>query len=146
MKKKIALSTILAVLLCIGVVSGVMFAKSKNDIVQVEEGNIVKGKKIWTAFYDTTKAGDQASIKMIKKSDGKVYNCTLTYDGNYYRYQDENADYKYKYLLDLWGKLPGADYMTHWVVMADKEYTFDELGNSIISNNLNDSIDFEFVY
>lgn len=136
----------LAVILCVGVVSGVIFAKSKDSIVQVEEGNIVKGKKIWTEFYDTTKAGNQASIKMVKKLNGKVYNCTLTYDGNYYSYQDEKENYKYKCLLDLTGKLPGAEYMTHWVVLADKEYTLDELGNSVISNNSNDYIDFEFVY
>lgn len=146
MKKKIVLLIMLVVFLCTGAVSGVIFAKSRDNTVQVEEGNIVKGRKIWTDFYDTTKAGNQDSIKMIKKSNGKTYNCTLTYDGNYYRYQDEEKDYKYKCLLDLMGKLPGAEYMTHWVVLADKEYTFDELGNSVISNNSNDNIDFEFVY
>ncbi len=85
----------------------------KIAIVQVEEGSIVKGKKIWTEFYDTTKAGNQASIKMVKKLNGKIHNCTLTYDGNYYSYRDEKENYKYKCLLDLTGKLPRAEYMTH---------------------------------
>ncbi len=125
-----------------------VYAKYVDNRVVVKNHQIVKGAESWSKFKQNTANGKEDIIHMIIAQEGKRYDNTLSFDGTYYRYdsEQENETFKRKYLLDLRGEVPVSKVMTHWVVLADQQYTLEQLMHSVESNDSGDWLDFDILF
>lgn len=147
MKRKIILSVVIIVLVCVWI----FFLKNEKEVnnnVIVKNSKIVQGAQRWNEFKENALNGNSDSIHLLLEESERSYDNTLTFDGTYYQYTNakEGKTSKYKYLLDLTGKRMGTIGMTHWVVLADKRYSLMDLTHSIESSNSADWIDFEIIF
>lgn len=133
------------------------FTPFKNDvqtsekIITIEDGKLSQGSEIWEEFKLNSSNGNSDEIKIVHSKEGNFSNSTLKYDGELFFYYDEkgNVSTKMKYLLDVIGEMAITEKenrKSRMVVLANQEYTFDQLFGSTISSNSADFIDFEIIF
>ena len=125
-----------------------VYAKFVDNRVVVKNHQIVKGTETWDDFKQNTSNGKEDTIHVIIDQEGKRYDNTLSFDGTYYQYdsEEENKTFKRKHLLDLRGEVPVSKVMAHWVVLADQQYTLEQLMHSLESNDSGDWLDFDIIF
>jgi len=161
-KAKFLLSMVLVSVLIIASAK-VMLASNGNseesDELSVVIGNdgIEEGKEDWNTFVKESANGNNAVIDIKLQYDmsdtydenfyeGDIldiftYNIKLSFDGEYYSYDDGEKTGRYKYLLQLSGQNPGAENSTTDFVLANEKITYEEHFKSTYSSNLNDRKD-----
>lgn len=147
MRGKRLLTIIVVVLAVIGGGFFICANANANNVV-IKNHQIVKGEDAWDNFKKNTASGKSETIHVIMDENGKCYDNTLSFDGTYFQYanEQENKTYKRKYLLDLKGEIPVSKVMTRWVVLADQQYTLEDLTNSVESNDSGDWLDFDIIF
>lgn len=146
MRRKIVLSGIAVVIAfstLIGYKSASTSAKENNNIVTVE--NIEEHSDRWLEFTENATNGKKDKIEITMKNISS--NIQLECDDHNITYIDGTEKKQYKYLLDLEGKMPMASKEGHFVVLANKQYTFDDIALSTYSNDSEKAcIEYELIY
>lgn len=98
------------------------------------------GVNAWENFIKNSKNGQASSIRIMSIYDAGVYYQDLFYAEGYYRIFDSSSedlkDYKYKYILDLNGRMRNAVKDSRFVVLTDDEtLTFEDVTLSMISSS-----------
>ena len=122
---------------------------SSDEAVIVLAGERLDNNENWKKFKQNSVARTPDKITIINDFDGEIFKTTVEYDGKSYTYTDSEKSVKRKYLLDVTGtQVISADETreNRLVVLANEEYTFDELNKSIYSSNSNDLLDFEILF
>lgn len=83
---------------------------AKEDSVVFEDGDVVSGRELWLDSYETTQAGEPASVRLVRSysavepddthyvtREHTYYVQELTFDGEVYALAD--SDHAYRYLL-----------------------------------------------
>jgi len=104
------------------------------------EHEVAAGEHVWTDFLAWVKDGENAYIRIVDFTGDDVYYTDLFYDGKSYHVFDSSAedqkDSKFEYLLDLRGRMPGAQSDGRFVVLThDKTLTFDVFVHAIVSSD-----------
>jgi hypothetical protein len=99
------------------------------------------GVNAWGNFAKNSKNGKNSGIRIMSVFDDAVYYQDLFYFDGYYRTFDSSSedltDYKYKYMLDLNGRLPNADKDGRIVILTnDKTLTYDSVMWSMLSSSM----------
>ena len=102
----------------------------------------IGGEKAWTKFVENAAKGKNSSIRIMSiYDDGTYFEDLFFMDGSYQIFDSSSEDlktHKYKYLLDLKGRMPSASKESRFVVLTDDEtLTFDKVSLSLISSNMN---------
>lgn len=110
--------------------------------VTTRAGITVSGDE-WEQFKKDAAAGKKCAVKLELSSLKDEVPGELRFDGEYYIYTKNDAVYKRKHLIDAAGHQPGAEIGSRWIVLADEEYTYDELEKSITSSDSRDSLNYD---
>ena len=135
--KTLALCAALFCLICVCVV----FMMNKNKSIELSADGM-KYEDNWTEFKEETEHKKDRDI-IIKIYDNKSIKSELKlkYDGDKYSYGETGK--KYKYLLDESGAIDELGLKLRLIVLADKQYTFEELYNSLYYN-IDQNVDFKY--
>lgn len=115
-------------------------AKAEALTVTLGDDGIEKGEENWTSFIKASNSRRPADIHIQDASIGR--DSLLQYDGEYFHY--ENV--KYKYLLELEGRMPNAAGDSTFVILTDEIYSFNEVVKSIFSSNSNDFLPYQLLF
>lgn len=158
MKKIFLIGLGIIILIIIGVViSNQNHTLVKKEVqisettVKTQDGSIIEGNEVWEKFKSNASSGNVDEIKIINELEGKLYKYTLKYDGEFFSFCDEEGTVstKKKYLLDVYGEMPiteNENKKSRMAVLANQEYTFDELFLSTITSNSAGLIDYEIIF
>lgn len=99
------------------------------------------GENAWENFIRNSKNEKNSSIRIMSIYDEGVYYQDLYYVEGYYRIFDSSSedltDHKYKYILDLNGRMPNAVKGSRFVVLTDDEtLTFENVSLSMYSSSM----------
>lgn len=113
----------------------------KDGCYVSKNGEEVGGSDAWKRFLENAKSGNNSSIRIMSIYDNAAYYDDLFYVEGYYRVFDSSSedltDRKYKYILDLRGRMPNAAEDNRWVVLTDDEaLTFENVSLSMYSSSL----------
>lgn len=102
----------------------------------------IGGEKAWTEFVEASSKGKDSSIRIMSIYDNATYYEDLFFvDGSYQIFDSSSEDlkiHKYKYLLDLEGRMPNAVKDSRFVVLTDDEtFTFEQVSSSLLSSSMN---------
>jgi len=102
----------------------------------------IGGEKAWTKFVENAAKGKDSSVRIMSiYDDGTYFEDLFFMDGSYQIFDSSSEDlkiHKYKYLIDLIGRMPNAVKDSRFVVLTDDEaLTFDKVSLSLISSNMN---------
>ena len=147
----------------------------KNDFVVREDGDVSVGQELWRDFYEKTRAGESASVKLAdyftleddnvseeyyeehKDEYPVIYLAELSFDGKVYTYrsingQDGTTGYTrvYPYLV-RYEDVPKSETATfrvceRYVLVHDETVTYDRLQYGLYSSQFGDYIDHYVVY
>lgn len=147
----------------------------RGDFVVREDGDVSVGQELWHDFYEKTRAGESASIKLAdyytlednnvsdeyyeehKDEYPVIYLAELSFDGKAYTFrsingQDGTTGYSrtYPYLV-RYEDVPkniSATFVTceRYVLVHDETVTYDRLQYGLYSSQLGDYIDHYVVY
>lgn len=145
----------------------------KDGCVVFEDLHLTSGEEEWLRFVDNTNKGELAAVRIVyyytleaqkeHVSDElyeemmdeypKLYVTDLSFDGKEYStyYVEEDIEYidKYAYLNHYTGDArQGADFSKYdcYILVHDKDVTYNELEKAIYSSNSNDWIDHKRIY
>ena len=147
----------------------------KNDFVVREDGDVSVGQELWRDFYEKTRAGESASVKLAdyftleddnvseeyyekhKDEYPVIYLAELSFDGKAYTFrsingQDGTTGYSrtYPYLVRYEDvpKNVSATFVTceRYVLVHDETWTYDRLQYGLYSSQLGDYIDHYTIY
>ena len=125
----VAIGAILLALACFGMIKAIT---AKKTVELSSEG--MKNATDWNKFkdncYDSKK--DKIIVKILDKDEIKSEK-DLVYDGKNYSYGEDGK--KYKYMLDVKGKLEDFGSDIRLIVLANEKYTFEEIFESMADNN-----------
>lgn len=98
------------------------------------------GVNVWENFIKNSINGQASGIRIMSIYDAGVYYQDLFYAEGYYRIFDSSSkdltDHKYKYILDLNGRMRNAVKDSRYVVLTDDEtLTFEDITLSMISSS-----------
>jgi len=98
------------------------------------------GSEAWESFIRNSKDGKASFVRIMSIFDEGTYYEDLFYADGYYRIFDSSAadltDHKYKYILDLRGRMSNAERDSRFVVLTDDNtLTFDDVMLSMISSS-----------
>jgi hypothetical protein len=141
----------------------------------MEDGDLTVGQKIWREFYQKTQAGERATVKLAtyytlddanvseefyeenKDKYPVIYLAELSYDGKIYTYRSLNGldgqngfSRVYPYLV-RYEDVPRSETATYtvcerYVLVHDKDVTYDRLQYGLYSSQMGDYIDHCEVY
>ena len=147
----------------------------RDDFVVREDGDVSVGQELWRDFYEKTRAGEPASIKLAdyytlednnvsdeyyeehKDEYPVIYLAELSFDGKVYTYrsingQDGTTGYTrvYPYLV-RYEDVPKSETATfrvceRYVLVHDETVTYDRLQYGLYSSQFGDYIDHYEVY
>lgn len=127
---------------------------TRDKWIVVNDGTITEGEEDWASFLTNTSKGSEDSINIRLTDENSLWSkARLHYDTKLFRYylisNQETTTLKYQnsVLLDVSGKAPGTSSQVdrRWIVLANGEYTFEELFESIVSST-NNNIQFDFLF
>lgn len=147
----------------------------RDGFVVMEDGDLAVGQKIWRDFYQKTQTGERASVKLATyhtlehqnvseeylKEHGDeypvIYLAELSFDGKVYTYRSLNGldgqngfSRAYPYLV-RYEDVPRSETATYtvcerYVLVHDKDVTYDRLQYGLYSSQMGDYIDHCEVY
>ncbi|MDF2513626.1 MAG: hypothetical protein K0S04_3492 [Herbinix sp.] len=102
----------------------------------------IGGEKEWTKFVNNAAKGKDSSIRIMSIYDeGTYYEDLFFMDGSYQIFDSSSEDlkiHKYKYLLDLKGRMPNAKKDSRFVVLTDdRTLTYEKVSMSLLSSSMN---------
>lgn len=102
----------------------------------------IDGEKAWTEFVENAAKGEESSVRIMSiYDDGAYFEDLFFMDGSYQIFYSSSEDlkiHKYRYLLDLKGRMPNAVKDSRFVVLTDDEtLTFEKVSSSLLSSNMN---------
>lgn len=125
-----------------------------DECVVFEDLSLTSGEAVWNKFLKMTQNGQGATIRFAEYyTEGEVSNLfliDLSYDGSTYSVADKDeANKQYKYLnhyTDL--ARTNTDNLTfdYYILVNEKDVTFDELEKSLFSSNSKDFIEQYRIY
>lgn len=145
----------------------------KDNCVVFEDSKLTFGEDLWKTFIQKTNENEVAEVRIVryysleaqedhvsdelykemKQQYPLLFVLDLSYDGSLYHVftKEDNKEYRYeyKYLNHYTGKArEGAAYNTydHYILVNDKDVTYNELEWSLLSSNSKDHIDHYWVY
>jgi hypothetical protein len=147
----------------------------RDGFVVMENGDVSVGQELWSAFYEATRAGTPASVKLATyhtleqqnvseeylKEHGDeypvIYLAELSFDGKNYTYRSLNGldgqngfSRVYPYLV-RYEDVPRSETATYtvcerYVLVHDENVTYDRLQYGLYSSQMGDYIDHCEVY
>lgn len=125
----VALGAILLLIACFGIIKAV----TANKMVELSSEGM-KSVSDWNKFKDNCSYNkkDKIIVKILDKDEIKSEK-DLVYDGKNYSYGEDGK--KYKYMLDVKGKLEDFGSDIRLIVLANEKYTFEEIFESMADNN-----------
>ena len=147
----------------------------KADFVVREDGDVSVGQELWRDFYEKTRAGESASVKLAdyftleddnvsdeyyeehKDEYPVIYLAELSFDGKVYTYRSINGQdgttgytrvYPYLVRYEEDPKNVSATFVTceRYVLVHDDTVTYDRLQYGLYSSQFGDYIDHYVVY
>lgn len=113
----------------------------------VSDLSIVSGQDQWNRFKELCNKNIEASIIINESFSSEEYggdfSVKIEYDGNNYSVlNDESDEQSYKYLQELTGTPSGTTGQVTHVILTNQKIVFDDIENSIFSNDSNDKINY----
>ena len=88
----------------------------------------------WERFVEQSAKGQVGKLR-VKWADPDISSeAELEFDGQNYKYKEGQSQETYKYLLELRGTMPFAAGESYFIVLADVQYSFNEIAQSLYSS------------
>lgn len=123
----------------------------KDGCMVYQDLILLSEPSLWENFIKTTQSGTKGSVRIYKyfTDSNSFYVSDLTYDNNVYYYNVmENGrieNYQYTYLQDLTGRMANAAVESRYIVLANQQYTFQQVTRNLVSSNSKDHIDIKVI-
>jgi|GEM_PF-5906052 len=160
MKKKI-LFIFLAVLLLIGAgIWGLLMVHQQSNSISVEDiyrvatlsGDCTADEEDVLAFLRKTQSGKTAELIVSsavsgeeQSVSGKSYSLRVVFDGDHYTLQEEGRTDEYLYFYSVSGTSPNSEIRQTLYILADEEYSHQQITQSFFSSQSTDHLDFVMV-
>jgi len=85
----------------------------------------------WEQFVEQSAKGQVGKLRADPDISSEA---ELEFDGQNYKYKEGQSQETYKYLLELRGTMPFAAGESYFIVLADVQYSFNEIAQSLYSS------------